>query len=191
MTALPAPAILVRFPVHVPIVQSPMSSEPSLPPSGLPSRLVRELLDRGLQAATAESCTGGLVAAALTDVPGVSACYLGGVVSYANSVKEGVLGVPASVLETVGAVSSECAEAMARGVREKLGADLAVSTTGIAGPGGGTAAKPVGLVYFGVATATGARSVRHVFAGDRAAVRAQAAETALSLLLEAARGGQA
>lgn len=149
--------------------------------------LVRELLARGLQAATAESCTGGLVAAALTDVPGVSTCYLGGVVSYANSVKKGVLGVPASVLETVGAVSPECAESMARGVRERLGADLAVSTTGIAGPGGGTPTKPVGLVYFGVATAEGSRAFRRVFAGDRAAVRAQAVETALSLLLDAAR----
>ncbi len=154
----------------------------------LSSALVRELLARNLQAATAESCTGGLVAAALTDVPGVSACYLGGVVSYANSVKHGVLGVPETVLETVGAVSAECAEAMARGVRERLGADLAVSTTGIAGPGGGTPTKPVGLVYFGVADRDGARSFRRVFPGDRAAVRAQAVATALSLLLEAARG---
>ena len=139
--------------------------------------------------ATAESCTGGMVAARITSVPGSSSVFLGGIVSYANAVKQDVLGVPQTVLERKGAVSAECAKAMAKGVRALLGVDVAVSVTGIAGPGGGTPEKPVGLVWFGVADGRGTRSERRVFAGGRAAVRRQAAEQALELLLEATRGG--
>ena len=148
-------------------------------------RLVEACRARGVTLAAAESCTGGLVAARITAVPGASAVFLGGVVSYANAVKRDLLGVPQDVLERVGAVSPECAEALARGVRERLKADIAVSVTGVAGPGGGTPQKPVGLVFLGVATASGVRVERCRFAGDRGAVRDQAVERALELLAQA------
>ena len=111
--------------------------------------------DRGWTLATAESCTGGLVAAGLTAIPGSSDVVVGGIVSYANEVKIGELGVPAELIEEHGAVSAEVAEAMARGARERLGVDVAVSVTGVAGPGGGTEEKPVGLVYFHAETPDG------------------------------------
>jgi nicotinamide-nucleotide amidase len=133
---------------------------------------------------TAESCTGGLVAAALTSVPGSSeACY-GGIVSYALSVKHGVLGVESSILDdpSVGAVSSACAAQMAEGARHVLGCDLAVSVTGIAGPGGAELGKPVGTVWFAVTSLQGTRCDLMHFEGDRAAVRAQATDHALALL---------
>ena len=151
------------------------------------TQLVALCRERGLTLATAESCTGGLVAGRITSVPGSSAVFLGGVVSYSNEVKRELLGVPQEVLERVGAVSAECAEAMAAGARGRLKADAAVSVTGIAGPDGGTPAKPVGLVFFGVATAAGVKSERCLFAGDRESVRRQAADRALALLMAAAR----
>ena len=123
---------------------------------------------------------------ALTSVPGASAVFLGGVISYANSVKQGVLGVPGEVLSAHGAVSAECAAAMAAGARRLLGADLAVSLTGIAGPDGGSPDKPVGLVWFGLSSARGVATEKRVFTGDRAAVRAAAVEHAMQLLLDAA-----
>ncbi len=150
------------------------------------ARLVEACEKRGLTLATAESCTGGLVAGRITSVPGASAVFLGGVVSYANRAKCELLGVPEELLARVGAVSGECAGAMAAGVHERLKAAVAVSVTGIAGPGGGTPEKPVGLVYFGTATAAGVRIERCQFAGSREAVRQQAADRALALLLEAA-----
>ena len=149
-------------------------------------RLVAELKARGLTCATAESCTGGSVGGAITAVPGSSAVFLGGVISYANEVKRDVLGVPQEILDAHGAVSPECAERMAAGARNLLKADLAVSLTGIAGPDGGSAEKPVGLVWFGLATKDGVRTEKVVFGGDRAAVRAQAVDHALGLLLSAA-----
>jgi nicotinamide-nucleotide amidase len=121
----------------------------------LAEAVVLKLMERKMTLATAESCTGGLIASWLTAIEGVSACFPGGVVSYANSVKEQLLGVPHALLEAHGAVSPEVAAAMALGVRERLGADIAVSVTGIAGPAGGSAEKPVGLVYLGLATAQG------------------------------------
>lgn len=145
-------------------------------------RLVELLKARGLTCVTAESCTGGGVGAAITAVPGSSAVFLGGVISYANAVKQGVLGVSPTTLATVGAVSPETAAQMADGARRLLKADLAVSVTGIAGPDGGSAAKPVGLVWFGLATASGVRTEKAIFAGDRAAVRAQAVTHALGML---------
>ena len=145
-------------------------------------KLVDLLRAQGLTCATAESCTGGGVGAAITSVPGSSDVFLGGVVSYANAVKQGVLGVSPETLATVGAVSSETAAQMADGVRRLLKADLAVSVTGIAGPGGGSAEKPVGLVWFGLATKDGVRTERAIFTGDRAAVRAQAVTHALGML---------
>ena len=137
--------------------------------------------------ATAESCTGGHIAARITSIAGSSAYFQGGVVSYANDVKEHVLGVPRDVLENPGAVSEECARAMAEGARDRLGATLAVSTTGIAGPDGGTARKPVGLVYIAVADGSRTKVERHVFPGDRTAVINAAAQRALELLLENAQ----
>ena len=150
--------------------------------------LVSLLAARGMTCATAESCTGGGVGSAITSVAGSSAVYLGGVVSYANSVKSGVLGVSEGTLAEHGAVSSECAAEMAEGARRLTGADVAVSVTGIAGPGGGSAEKPVGLVWFGVSTATGTRTERAIFAGDRASVRRQAVIHALGMLTVAATG---
>lgn len=137
--------------------------------------------------ATAESCTGGHVAARITNIAGSSAYFQGGVVSYSNNVKEHVLGVPASILENPGAVSEECAHAMARRAREHLGATIAASITGIAGPSGGTKRKPVGLVYLGIATPSGSDVEQHIFPGDRAAVITAATERALELLLDRAQ----
>ena len=160
------------------------------PPCGPAERLVAALKARGLTCATAESCTGGSVGGAITAVPGSSAVFRGGVISYANEVKRDVLGVPQEILDAHGAVSPECAERMAAGARNLLKADLAVSLTGIAGPDGGSAEKPVGLVWFGLATKDGVRTEQKIFAGDRAAVRAQAVNHALELLLSAADATQ-
>ncbi|MGN0832657.1 MAG: CinA family protein [Kiritimatiellia bacterium] len=149
-------------------------------------KLVALLRARGLTCATAESCTGGGVGSAITAVPGSSAVFAGGVISYANAVKERVLGVATETLATVGAVSAETAAQMAAGVRRLLQADLAVAVTGVAGPDGGSDAKPVGLVWFGLATAAGTRTEQRRFGGDRAQVRAQAVAHALGLLAEGA-----
>lgn len=116
------------------------------------------LLGRGVTLATAESCTGGLLGGAITDQGGISACYLGGVVSYTNEAKADLLGVDPALIEAHGAVSPEVAEAMAVGARNRFGADLAISVTGIAGPSGGSPSKPVGLVYLGLASAGGVAS---------------------------------
>ena len=137
--------------------------------------------------ATAESCTAGLVAARLTDIAGSSDVVLGGIVAYANDVKHALLGVPGALLERHGAVSAECAEAMARGALAATGATLAISTTGIAGPGGGSADKPVGLVYLHCAAPWGELARRVVFPGDRAAVRDGASTAALHLALSLLR----
>jgi nicotinamide-nucleotide amidase len=114
----------------------------------------------GSTLATAESCTGGLIARMLTAIPGISSSYLGGAVTYANSAKTELLGVPAELLAAHGAVSPEVAAAMAEGVRTRLGAAVGISTTGVAGPGGGTPEKPVGLVYLGLSTAGGTQTRR-------------------------------
>ncbi len=140
---------------------------------------------RGLTVATAESCTGGNIAHRITEVPGSSGYFLGGVVSYSNEVKHRVLDVPEDILQNPGAVSEPVARAMAEGVRHVTSADLAVSTTGIAGPLGGTARKPVGLVYIGLASANGVVVERHVFPGDRAAVIEAATLRSLELLVSA------
>jgi nicotinamide-nucleotide amidase len=147
------------------------------------AELVLSLLrERGLTLATAESCTGGLVSARLTDVPGSSAVFVGGVVAYSNEVKAGELGVPDDVLREHGAVSPETAAAMARGARERLGADVAVSVTGVAGPDGGTEEKPVGLVFLHASGPMGETSLRFDFPGDRPTVRGRAAVAALHLV---------
>ncbi len=138
--------------------------------------------EAGLRLATAESCTGGLVGFRLTSVPGFSDVYLGGVVSYADVAKTGLLGVPEDLLATHGAVSAETAEAMAAGVRDALDADVAVAVTGVAGPGGGTAEKPVGLVFLHALTPDAGEGVELHIPGDRDAVRSRAAASSLHLL---------
>lgn len=136
---------------------------------------------RGLRLATAESCTGGLVAARLTDVPGSSDVFVGAVVAYANEVKVTQLGVPESLLAAHGAVSAEVAAAMADGVRRLLGVEVGIAVTGVAGPAGGTEAKPVGLVHFHVSTQEGGRGGELSLPGDREAIRARATVAALHL----------
>jgi nicotinamide-nucleotide amidase len=138
--------------------------------------------DEALTLVTAESCTGGLVAARLTDVPGASDVVLGGVVAYADRVKESELAVPRALLDAHGAVSAEVAAAMARGARERLDADVAVAVTGVAGPGGGTPEKPVGLVHFHVETPFGAEGSSFSFPGDRDSIRRRSAVAALHLV---------
>jgi nicotinamide-nucleotide amidase len=137
---------------------------------------------RGLTIATAESCTGGLVSARLTSVPGSSDAFVGGLVAYDDRIKLDALGVPSEVLERHGAVSAETAAAMAAGVRRWLGSDVGVSVTGVAGPGGGTAEKPVGLVYLHAETPEDSHGVELRLPGDRGAVRRRAAASALHLL---------
>jgi len=137
---------------------------------------------RGLTLCTAESETGGLVAARLTSIPGASDVFVGSVVAYANEVKEKQLGVPRRVLASHGAVSPEAAEAMARGARERLGADVAVAVTGIAGPGGGTAEKPVGLVYLHAEGPDGGLGREFTVPGDRDSIRARSTVAALHLV---------
>ena len=143
--------------------------------------------ERGLTLGTAESCTGGLVCACLTEVPGSSDVVRGGVVSYAIPVKRSVLGVSGDVLDepSLGAVSAQCAEQMATGVCRTIGCDVAVSVTGIAGPGGEEPGKPVGTVWMGASSAR--RTVSRVFHfdGDRAEVRHQAVAAAINMLREA------
>jgi nicotinamide-nucleotide amidase len=141
-----------------------------------------ELRARGLTLGTAESCTGGLVAARLTGVPGSSDVFLGGIVSYSNEVKVRELDVPAELLRTHGAVSPEVARAMAHGALARLGVDVAVSVTGIAGPGGGSPEKPVGLVYLHAVGPSGERARTFDFPGDRETIRLRSAVSALHLV---------
>lgn len=138
----------------------------------------------GRTLATAESCTGGGIGAALTAVPGSSAVYNGGIISYTNRVKRNLLGVEENLLETVGAVSAPVAEAMASGARKALEADIAVSVTGLAGPGGDEFGNPVGRVYIGYSDKNATFSREFTFDGDRDAVRCQTVEEALKLILQ-------
>lgn len=149
-----------------------------------PASAIHELLQsRGRTLAVAESCTGGRVAAALTSVPGSSLSFVGGIVAYADSVKIDELGVDAEIIERAGAVSEASACAMARGVRERLGADIGLSTTGIAGPAGGSPEKPVGLVWVGLDDALGTtEALRYQLGGAREAVAARATTVALGML---------
>lgn len=136
----------------------------------------------------AESCTGGLLASRITDIPGASDYFLGGVVAYENVVKERLLGVSAETLSRYGAVSEKTALEMAQGCQRIFGSDLSVAITGIAGPGGGTPEKPVGTVFVAVATSKGLRSVRLQLSGERIQNKAQSVDAALKLCLEAMRG---
>jgi nicotinamide-nucleotide amidase len=187
------------FEIHVDLVVEPVAEERA---NGLEAALVERLESwifardergveelvltlaaaRGLSLATAESCTGGMVAARLTDVPGSSASFVGGIVAYADEVKRAELGVPAELLAEHGAVSAEVAAAMAEGARKRLRVDVAVAVTGVAGPGGGTPEKPVGLVYVHAAGPDGSLSRVLDLPGERAQVRLRATVTALHLL---------
>ncbi|CAN5865506.1 hypothetical protein BH24CHL6_BH24CHL6_02330 [soil metagenome] len=139
---------------------------------------------RDLTVSSAESCTGGLLGHLLTEVPGISRHYRGGIISYSDEVKHSELGVAAATLARHGAVSAETCQEMAEGVRRRLGTDLAVAITGIAGPEGGTTAKPVGLTYVGVADQHGPIVRRFVWQGDRRANKLASARAGLELLLE-------
>jgi nicotinamide-nucleotide amidase len=144
--------------------------------------LVSQLVRQSATLATAESCTGGLIAHLITAIPGVSAYYQGGVVSYANLAKVELLGVPSELIESHGAVSPEVAAAMAEGVRKRLSADVGISTTGVAGPTGGTPEKPVGLIYVGLATARGSKTRRLDIGPDqpREVIQSRGAKAALN-----------
>lgn len=150
----------------------------------LAARLGTACLARGATIATAESCTGGLISHAITQVSGASGYLRGGIVAYGDEVKTALLGVPHTTLAEHGAVSAQVALAMAQGARARFGVDLAVAVTGIAGPTGGTPAKPVGLTYVAVADATGSAVRRHRWRGDRQANKAASARAALTMLLE-------
>ena len=148
------------------------------------SALGAALVARGQWLAVAESCTGGLLAARITDVPGASAWFDRGVVTYANRAKVALLGVPEAVIAAHGAVSAEVAAAMAEGLRAQAGVDWTIAVTGVAGPGGGTPQKPVGTVWLAWAGPAGCRSERLQLQGDRAAIRRQTVDRALQGLHE-------
>lgn len=151
----------------------------------LESQVGGALRGHGWTLATGESCTGGLVAHLITEVAGSSDYFVGGVVAYSNPIKEAVLGVSPETLERLGAVSEQTAREMARGARAALKADVGLSVTGIAGPGGGTAEKPTGLTFVAVATPAWEAAERHVWQGDRHQNKLDSAQAALALLLRA------
>jgi nicotinamide-nucleotide amidase len=146
------------------------------------AHLVALYKQKGLTMATAESCTGGLVAASITTVPGASAVFTHGFVTYANAAKAQMLGVPEDLLDMAGAVSEPVARAMAEGARARAGVDVAVSITGIAGPDGGTLEKPVGTVWFGLAGPAESLTYHKIFHGNRDEIRTQSVAFALKLL---------
>ncbi|MCS7209102.1 MAG: competence/damage-inducible protein A [Fimbriimonadales bacterium] len=155
----------------------------------LEQAVVQSLIEAGQSLAIAESCTGGLLGHRITSVAGSSEVFLGGVISYSNALKEALLGVPREVLQAHGAVSEPTAQAMAEGARQRLGSWWGIGITGIAGPGGGTPEKPVGLVYVGVSDPTGTVVKRQVFPGDRATVKYRATQYALWLLYKGVKHG--
>lgn len=149
----------------------------------LEEELGEKLRNRKLTIAVAESCTGGLLGSRITDVPGSSEYFLGGVIAYQNEVKESLLHVPQDVIASHGAVSAQTVEAMASGCRELFKCDIAVSITGIAGPGGGSAEKPVGLTYIGLTTASGVISRRFQWDGSRIQNKESSVRAAMEMIL--------
>lgn len=146
-------------------------------------KIAKKLLEKGATLAVAESCTGGLLAGTLTDFPGAGGFFRGGAVTYATDTKTKILGVPAELIARFGVVSAECAKAMALGAAKEFRADFALSTTGIAGPGGGSPETPVGTVFIGVATPSGAEALHFCATGaTRDAVRREAVAAALAAL---------
>jgi len=165
--------------------------KPSLPVPGpstdfLAKKLATVLLEKGLSLAIAESCTGGMLGAAITSVAGSSSYFKGGVIAYSNDLKLSLLAVKKSILDKYGAVSPAAARSMAEGACRACRADCAIAITGIAGPGGGTRLKPVGLVYVGIAFGGNAKSYRFFFAGNRADVRRQTVVESLRKMIAAA-----
>lgn len=158
-------------------------SNPRLTPNPLAAEVFQRLAKHNQTVAFAESCTGGLISSELTLLPGVSQVFNGSVVSYANSVKENLLGVKTDSLKSFGAVSPVVATEMAHGAQKVLGATWAISVTGIAGPGGGSEQKPVGLVFFGIAGPEFEETERMQFEGTRAEIQAQTCDHAFKLLL--------
>jgi PncC family amidohydrolase len=154
----------------------------------LATRLQELAIERRVTVGTAESCTGGLVGHAITANPGSSDYYRGGVISYADEVKSSLLDVPPEAIERHGAVSAQVAVAMAEGARRRVGCDYGVAVTGVAGPDGGSAAKPVGLTYVAAAGPDGDQVRRFVWDGDRAANKERSAAAALRLLIETIGG---
>ena len=152
------------------------------------ARLVKALLENGIKIATAESCTGGMIASRITSVAGASGCFDCGVVTYSNEQKQRLLGVKEETLFQFGAVSEETALQMCEGVRLLANADIGISVTGIAGPDGGTADKPVGTVWIGVSCEKVHRAFRFLFSGDRNQVRLQTTIAALEIARRAASG---
>jgi nicotinamide-nucleotide amidase len=150
-------------------------------------KLHRTLIEKHLTIAIAESCTGGLIAHTLTNASGSSIYFERGIVSYSNTAKKELLGVSDDLLSTHGAVSEAVAMAMADGVRKRSHVDIGISTTGIAGPTGGTQDKPIGLVYIGMATSTKINAKKFQFHGDRLDIKSQVCQTALTLLYEQAK----
>lgn len=150
----------------------------------------RRLAECGLTLATAESCTGGWIGKTLTDVPGSSAWYVGGFVTYSNAMKASLLGVPQSLLDDEGAVSEAVVAAMADGARRRVGADVSVAVSGIAGPDGGAAEKPVGTVWFAWSQASTTRAQHRQFDGDRESVRRQTVRHALEGILDEIEPGE-
>ena len=155
----------------------------------MPTQIGALLRARGLKLATAESCTGGLIANWITDTPGSSDYFLGGIVAYAYEAKVALLNVSWETLQKYGAVSRETVLEMARGARTNLSADVAISVSGIAGPGGGLPNKPVGTTWFGLAAADGEWAYLYQFKGDRLENKSFAAETALKVLVDYLQGG--
>ena len=174
----------------LPLDTSRMRVSPSggAPEPSLAADLGRALRGTGLTVSVAESSTGGMVGAAITDEPGSSEYFAGGAIAYSNELKHGELDVPRSLLESAGAVSREVAEAMAQGARKRFGTSLAVAVTGIAGPNSDGSSKPVGLTYIAVASEGGTSSSEFRFTGDRLSNRRQATEHALRMLIAAVRG---
>ena len=144
--------------------------------------IVKLLTEKNLKIATAESCTGGPIAKLITDRAGASMCFECGFVTYSNEIKIRVLGVDAEIIEKYGAVSSQTAKQMCEGARLKSGADIALSVTGIAGPSGGSAQKPVGLVYIGICGDFGTDTKKYLFSGTRDEIRSQTAEKAIQII---------
>ena len=151
------------------------------PSPGCPE-IVTRLIEQGQSLATAESCTGGLIAHSITDIPGSSACFLGGVVAYSNEAKMKLVGVAKATLVAQGAVSEAVAGELATGAKSAFESSWAVGVTGIAGPGGGTKEKPVGLVYIGIAGDDMLEVTRHQFSGSRQAIKQATANAALAML---------